>query len=221
MPRIDQQTIKAVLKHFVDIKILKINELASLLKCSIPNARLKLKQWRAYTSYNQNGRFYSLQQVPRFDQYGIWRHNKAAFSKHGNLKKTVVHLVSTASAGLSGKQLGDILGLLPQSFLHHFRKCPSIRREKFDGVYIYFGDDHLTYTKQLKQRESLPFASSLTKLSDGEAIMILVAIIKHHSISPEDIMNLPDIKKRKLTRRLITAFMEQHELIKKNPVSKR
>ena len=131
MARLNQDTLKTAWQHLEQIKIFNIGELASVLTCSVPNARLKLKQWRAYTSYNQNGKYYTLPQVPRFSQHGLWRYKDVSFSKHGNLKKTIIHLVTVSTAGLSGKQLGELLWLSPQSFLHHFRKCPGIYREKY------------------------------------------------------------------------------------------
>jgi len=199
--------------------VFTLNRLVSILDCSSRTAQTKTKLWKTYTSYNQNGKYYTLPEIPQFNEYGLWRYDNAAFSKHGNLKKTIVHLVTSASAELTGRQLDDILGLLPQSFLHHFRICPGMRREKFNGVYVYFGDDNSIYTKQVEQRQSLLSRPPVVNLSDSDVIMILVAIIKHHGISPEDIMGIPEIKRSKLARPVITAFMEQHELVKKNPVS--
>lgn len=217
MARLNQDTIKAAWRHFEKAKVFTIGELTSVLKCSTPNARLKLKQWRAYTSYNQNGRFYTLPQVPRFDNHGLWHHAKVAFSKQGNLKKTIVHLVTSAPAGLVGRQLGEILGLLPQSFLHHFRDCPGIRREKHDGVYVYFSDDNEVYERQVQQRRLLVFRPTFITISDPEAVMILVAIIRHHCISAEEILALPEIKKSKMKLQAIQGFMECYGLGKKNP----
>ena len=110
-------------------KIFTLNKLVSILECSSRTAQTKLKLWKAYTSYNQNGKYYTLPEIPQFDSFGLWRYKNAAFSKHGNLKKTIVQLVNSTSAGFSGKQLGELLGLSPQSFLHHFRGCPGIYRE--------------------------------------------------------------------------------------------
>jgi hypothetical protein len=219
MARLDQDTIKAALRHFEKAKVFTIGELTSILKCSIPNARLKLKQWRAYTSYNQNGRFYVLPQVPRFDHHGLWHYENVAFSKQGNLKKTIVHLVSSAPAGLIGRQLGELLDLSPQSFLHHFRNCPGICREKHDGVYVYFSDDTAVYERQVQQRSSLVCRPAVVTISDPEAIMILVAIIRHHDITAEEIMVLPEIKKSKMKLMAIQRFLDSHGLGKKIPDS--
>lgn len=217
MGRLDHEKIKTVWHRLEKAKIFSIGELASLLTCSVPNARLKLKQWQAYTSYNQNGKYYTLPQVPRFDDHGLWRYKNAAFSRHGNLKKTIIHLVSVAPAGLSGKQLGQILGLSPQSFLHHFRQCPGIHREKHEGVFIYFSDVDEIYEKQLQERTSVAGRSAMVTLSDPEAVLILVAVIRQHGISAEEILALPEIKKSKITLSAVNGFMAYHGLLKKMP----
>ena len=51
--------------------------------------------------------------------------------------------------------------------------------------------------------------------------MILVAIIKHHGISAEDILALSEIKKSKLSKQAIQGFLECHGLVKKIPDSPR
>jgi len=219
MTRLDQDTIKAAWRHVEKAKVFTIGELASFLKCSIPNARLKLKLWRTYTSYNQNGRFYALPQVPRFGHHGLWHYEDVAFSKHGNLKKTIVHLVTSAPTGLTGRQLGELLGLSPQSFLHHFRNCPGILREKHDGVYVYFADGVSVYERQVQQRRSLACRPPIVPITDPEAILILVAIIKHHGISAEDILALSEVKKSKIKLKSIQGFLEYHGLVKKIPDS--
>ncbi|MGM0656893.1 MAG: hypothetical protein ACQETR_16495 [Thermodesulfobacteriota bacterium] len=217
MGRLDPEKIKTVWHRLEKAKIFNIGDLASLLTCSVPNARLKLKQWQAFTSYNQNGKYYTLPQVPRFDDHGLWRYRDAAFSRHGNLKKTVIHVVSVSPAGLSGKQLGEILGLSPQSFLHHFRQCPGIHREKHDGVFIYFSDVDEVYEKQLQERTSVASRSAIVTLSDPEAVLILVAVIRQHGISAEEILALPEIKKSKITLSAVKGFMAYHGLLKKTP----
>jgi hypothetical protein len=217
MARLNQDTIKAAYRYFEKLKVFNIGELSSVLTCSIPNARLKIKQWQAYTSYNQNGKYYTLPQIPQFDQYGLWRYKDVGFSKYGNLKKTIIHLVTTSPAGFSGRQLGEILGLSPQSFLHHFRECPGIYREKYDGVFVYFSDVDDIYEKQVQQRSSLIYSSPIVTISDTEAILILVAIIRQHGISAEDIAALSEIKKCGIKLSNIKGFMEYHALLKKIP----
>jgi len=215
MPVINPRKIDFAWSAVKKEKIFTLKQLVSILDCSSRTAQAKLKRWKAYTSYNQNGKYYSLPEIPDFDVYGLWRYQNAAFSKHGNLKKTIVHLITSAPAGLTGRQLGELLGLSARSFLHHFRNCPGVYREKYDGVYVYFADDALVYERQLQQRRSIICQSPLVTITDMEAIMILVAIIKHHNITTEDILTLPEIKKSKLTKSAIWGFLKYHGLVKK------
>jgi hypothetical protein len=218
MPRLDQTTIRNTQILFEKIKVFTIEQIVSSLSCSIPTARLKLKQWQAYTSYNKNGRYYTLPSVPKFDQNDIWCFKGICFSKFGNLKKTVVHLVNDSGGGLTGKQLGDILGLLPRSFPHHFKSTPGIRREKHGGVYVYFSDVPQTYQNQIKHRAAKNhIGMHPRRLSKQDAVIILASIIRHHGIGLEDILALPEIKQRALSSMAIQDFMETHGLLKKTP----
>ena len=215
MPIIDSRKLDFARSTVEKEKIFTLNRLVSILGCSSRTAQAKLKLWETYTSYNQNGKYYTLPEIPHFDEYGLWRYQDIAFSKHGNLRKTIIHLVSSAPAGLIGRQIGELLGLSVQSFLHHFRNCPGICREKHGGVYVYFADDASVYERQVQQRRSIVYRPPFAAITDIEAIMILVAIIKHHGITTEDILTLPEIKKSKLTKTSIQGFLEYHGLIKK------
>ena len=66
-------------------------------------------------------------------------------------------------------------------------------------------------------RNTLICQSPVVTISDPEAVMILVAIIKHHGMSAEDILALPEIRKSKMTKAAIQGFLEFHGLVKKIP----
>jgi hypothetical protein len=155
--------------------------------------------------------------VPRFNENGLWRYESIFFSKHGNLKKTVVHLVTASSSGLTGKQIGDIVGLPARSFLHHFRDVPGLCRQKHEGVYVYYSDDADRYQQQVQNRSQI---DEIKGICDMDAIAILVALIRRHRIGVEQILALPEIKSRGLSQRKIEVFMKSHGLEKKTPVSK-
>ncbi len=215
MPIIDSQKIDFARSTVKREKIFTLSRLVSVLNCSSRTAQAKLKIWNTYTSYNQNGKYYTLPEIPCFNIHGIWKFQKTAFSKHGNLKKTIVYLVRSAPAGLTGKQIGEILGLSPQSFLHHFRNCPGIIREKHAGVYVYFSDDVSIWKNQKEKRKTMVSQPEIRTISGSEAIMILVAIIKNYGISAEDILKLPEIKLSKIKLASIQYFLEYHRLEKK------
>ena len=220
MPKIGEKRLKDVFRFLEDIKVFTLDKLVSLLSCSTPTARLKLKQWKAYTSYNKNSRYYAMPTVARFDENGMWHYENIFFSKYGNLRNTVIHLINNSSSGLSGREIGDLVRLPVRSFLHHFRNLAGIQREKREGVYIYFSEGPDRYKQQLQSR--LNRLEPPDKLfTDADAVLILRALIKHHDIGTEDIMALPEVRERKVSPAVIGDFMDRHGLLKKTPTTKR
>jgi transcriptional antiterminator len=176
-----QERLKKTLKVFRADKIISMDKLMALLECSERTVQRRLKEWRAYTSYNQKGRYYVLPNVPQFDdQHGLWKYKNAFFSKHGNLKETLTYLVNQSKAGLDAFELSDILGLPAHTFLSHYKDSANIQREKHRGLYIYFSKNPATFAKQKREREELICSKATLDLpSDADAVIILVTLIKH------------------------------------------
>lgn len=219
MPGFDESIISDLQRDLKRKKIFKLDQLVSQLKCSVPTARMKLKRWGAYTSYNQNGRYYTLLAVPRFDPNGLWCFKDICFSKNGNLKNTLIYLIEQSSTGLTGKEIGDLVRLAPRSFLHHFRDVPGIKRDKIGGVYVYFADNPDRYQVQLALRLR-ELADVKESLRDFEMVLVLSALIKHHGITLEEIMALPEIKVAGVSVHAVRGFLIREGLQKKMPVSR-
>ncbi len=211
------------LKKFRKKKVLSIDQLIDLLKCSVRTVQRRLKKWGTHRSYNRNGRFYVLPEISEFDSNGLWKYRGIFFSKYGDLKNTVISLVNNSEAGLSAKEIGELTGLLPRSFLSHFRDCPGIQREKHMGVYIYFAEASEIYTKQIKRRidyENQAVKSQIIKLPpDADAVVILVQYIKHPDISIEGLAKRIAQKGRRFEPAVIRNFLEHHDLLKKTEVT--
>ncbi len=219
MSKFREETVRGVFKYLEGIKVFTLDGLISAMGCSIPNARVKLKQWKAYTSYNQNGRYYAMPTVPRFDENGLWFYENAFFCRYGNLRETIVHLINNATSGLTGNEIGKLVGLSPRSFLHHFRNAGGIQREKIEEVYVYFSDDPDRYKEQVRLRSGI-LAVTQKSLSEADVVVILAALIRHHGISEKDIMDLPEIRTRKISALAIQKFLDSHGLLKKTSVTK-
>jgi len=86
-------------------------------------------------------------------------------------------------------------------------------------VYVYFSDEAERYKEQLQNR-SRGFISAGKLLSDADAVVILTALIKHHGVSGEDIMQLPEVRKRGFSEDMIREFLDRHDLLKKTPITR-
>ncbi len=76
---ISQDLKNEAIQTFRRRKTLTVEQLRSLLQCSVPAVRKYLKQWGTMTSYNNNGRYYVLSDVPKFDEHGLWEYKGIRF----------------------------------------------------------------------------------------------------------------------------------------------
>ena len=197
-------------------KVFTLKVLQAHLDCSPSTAKRHIKRWGTFTSFNLNGRYYCLPEVPRFDRYGIWRCQGAYFSKHGNLKQTVRALIDHAEAGLSAPELTEIMGIPAYQYLSHFKNETWIKRQKFKGLYVYFSSDDTASIRQKHKRMQLFARKAADNLpSDAEAVTILVTWIKHPS---DDVKTLTQRVQRsglKLTQQQVENLLDYHDLLKK------
>jgi hypothetical protein len=203
-------------KAFGRRKIMTLEEVAEFIRSSIHTARRRLKQWRATNSYNHNGRYYTLPDVPEFDGNGLWRWREVFFSQYGNLKQTVIALVQRSPAGLDVGEMRFLLGLDPRSFLSAFANDPQLRREKTQGRFVYYGADEAVYNRQWECRGMLK--ASGRQPTPSEAIAVLVEKIKHPNLSYEALSRR--LRKQKVlleTETIQNFFLRLGLTVKKTP----
>lgn len=197
-------------------RIATLVELAVHLQCSARTAQRRLTQCRAIHSYNHNARYYTLPQIPQFDAHGLWRYRGVFFSRYGNLPQTFVQLVHQAPGGLTAAEAGARLGLRPSSFLWSLREHPAVKREKHQGLYVYWAGDADRRAAQQQQRaQARPIRRGLT---EAEAIAILVEKIKQPSASVEALSRRLDRQSLRVEPARIGEFLAEHGVgVKKTP----
>ena len=211
---------KQVLDRFRRQKIATLDQLVKWLRCSAITVRRRLKKWQSFTSINQNGRYYSLPQIPVFDQNGLWRFQAVLFSKHGNLTQTIVALIANSAKGLSAVEIARFVGLAPNSsFISRFKNMPGVQREKHHGRFIYLSDRPEVYSFQKRALASKRRAGGLP--TDAEAVMILVELIKHPGIGVEQLAVRVSEHSQWVEPAAVRAFLELHGLVKKTSDTQR
>jgi hypothetical protein len=203
-------------KVFRRRKILTLGEVAELIDSSIHTARRRLKDWQALTSYNQNGRYYALPDVPKFDSDGLWRWHGVFFSQHGNLKQTVVELIGGSEAGLDAGEMSSLLELDSRSFLSAFADHPQIVREKTQGRFVYYSAERSVHAEQQERRGALNAKGR--QPTPYEAIAILVEKIKRPELSNEALSRRLRKQKLRVESETIENLFVRHGLaVKKTP----
>jgi len=203
-------------KRFQKLKVLTIEQLVDLLESSVITARRQLKKWRAHTSFNMNGRYYTLPGIPRFDENGIWKYQRILFSKYGTLTQTISQLIRRSETGLSAKQIAQVVEVASNSSVFsRLQSVPGIRRERHQGRFVYFSGE-----RYQEQKSALYQPQQARLPSDAEAVMILVQYIKHPRSSIEELSEIVTEQGRSIDRPVIHRFLEHHDLLKKIPDTK-
>jgi hypothetical protein len=206
-------------KMFRKFKVLTLDQVSNTYDCSIRTVQRQFAALEVLRSYNKNSRYYTLPDIPQFNAHGIWRYRDIFFSKYGGLRNTVKHLILSSENGLSAREIGSIVNLVPRSFMHHFREMEDIFREKHDGVYVYFSNDPTLYANQRLKRARV---SDVQEISDTIAIKILVGYIKHPDSSVGELSTILRLQEDcHVTPAAITKFLSFHDLLKKIPESRR
>ena len=204
---------KRILQIFRVKKIMTISQLISLFNCASRTVQRKLHLWQAISSYNKNGKFYVLPEIPNYDEHGIWRYRQCYFSRQGNLKNTLIHFVTNSHAGLSASEIGNLLRLDPRSFLSHFRHHPQLFREKVNGRFIYFSQDEGIRRVQAQNRHQQDQSGQLP--TDAEAVLIFVEFIRYPDSNNQELSERLQKNGMAVTAEIVTKLFKYHSLEKK------
>ena len=207
---LDQQAINT----FTLEKVLTVTELSEILQCSLITVHRRLKEWDAYTSYNKNGRYYTIRSIPAFDKNDIWRYRDIYFSRYGTLKNTVIALASKSKKGLNHAELQEIIGLNPKCFMARFKELPGVKKERYKNYIIYFSSDPEKYEAQ--QRNRFPPEPAAAELPpDAQAIIILVELIHHPGMSIDELTAQLEEKGNAIEAGSIATLFKKHRIDKK------
>ena len=194
-------------------KALTLVELMKILRCCKNTVKKDLKKWNAVTSFNKNGKYYSLPGFLDFDESGLCFLNEIGFSQNGNLIKTMAGLASTSAAGLSANNFEKLLRFKFNSYsiITKVVERANLNRKKFNGFYFYFSEVKKTFDKQVTQREKI----TIKKLPDLIAIQVLVELINTPEIDVKKISK--QLKKRNIyaSPEEICHFLKENNILKK------
>ena len=202
-----------VLMKFRQEKIMTIEQLIQLLQCSAITVRRRLKKWETHTSINQNGRYYTLPEIPEFDGNGLWKYQSVLFSAYGNLKQTIIELIRRSQAGLSAADISQIIEIPSgSSYFSQIKDSDGIKREKHQGRFIYFSDAPLKYQQQKRVFGQHKIDGWPT---DAQAVEILVHLVKNPGIEVEQLAIEAARPGKRFDFVTVKHFLQFHDLLKK------
>lgn len=130
----------------------------------------RLKALGYLSSYSHRGKYYTLLEIPEFDEHGLWSYHSVWFSQHGNLVATVKELVEEATAGWTAQELERILQVEVKRPLLQLYQGEAIDREKLAGAYTYFSLSGEKRRSQLLMREKSASDATIGLPTEIEAL---------------------------------------------------
>ena len=169
-------------------KIATLDELKQALGTAVDvTVFRKLKPLGYLTSYSHRGRYYTLREIARFDDQGLWSQAEAWFSRFGTLLATAVAFIDRSSRGYFAHELALVLHVEVQDALHQLTQQGRVSRQIVSGRYLYTATDPSAQKRQRLARRTVEFLPTVANVSVLEVAPeeVKAAILLFYSLLDE------------------------------------
>jgi len=175
-----------------------------------------LTQLGYFTSFTHNSRYYTLNSTPKFNKKGLWFYIDIGFSKHGNLKRTIIDFVNKSPQGLAANELAALLQHPCHTVLKQLYKEKKIDRIKPAVEFVYFSSDPSRNKNQYMRLQATSENTRVPqRLLPQVAIHVFAEAIKHPDASYKELSKLAAKKQLIASVKSISLLFDEHG-IKKN-----
>ena len=172
-----------------------------------------LQQVPYRSSYNHNGRYYTLHDPSKYDRWGLFSVGDAHFSVDGTLKATVARLVRESEAGFTQGELQEVLRVRVQLFLLAALRDGSIDREAFGRRYVYIDTDAKVREEQLRQRSArISKPESDVELDHEAIIRVLLVLLRYPGSLAGDVVRRLQGRAPPVSRTQVDTVFAQYGL---------
>ena len=113
----------------------------------------KLRELRYRSSYSHRGKYYTLDEIARFDALGLWSFRTVWFSTHGTLLRTCEALVADSAAGFAADELEPVLHVGVKDALRKLAQEGRIFRQPMAGRLVHLAIAPAVRQAQLRVRQ--------------------------------------------------------------------
>lgn len=174
----------------------------------------RLKVLGYLSSFTHGGRYYTLKELVRFDQWGLWFYRDVGFSRAGTLKATVVDLVESSSCGLTPKELVGLLKLpVPGSLYNALGELVGsghVSRSIEAGLHLYLSTTAHRAREQFAERQR---QRGHLKPLPAQVATELVIVILVEALQAADTAVGVSVVVDRLTARAVEVTLEQVEQV--------
>lgn len=146
-------TIDVLQKLFEDKLICSSDYLKQYFGCSYQCLWDHLKKMGYYSSFTHNSKYYTLANIPEFDDHDIWFHadpevGEVGFTKKKTASQLILSLINSSPTGLTQDSMKKIMKIRISNQLSMLVKQSKIRKRKIANTCYYFSINQHQYHEQ-------------------------------------------------------------------------
>ena len=115
----------------------------------------KLRELGYHSSYSHRGQYYTLNEIARFDEQGLWSHHGIWFSRHGSLLNSAESFVQISEAGYFSQELENLLHVSVKEALFQLVSQRRLTRESLAHRFLYCASEPALRKQQLLARRMM------------------------------------------------------------------
>jgi len=123
----------------------------------------RLKEIGYITSYNHNGKYYTLPEIVDFDEKGVFEYKGILFYRNGGIQELVIKELDSSEKGYTSEELNAMIGTRVSNQLRLFVNKGLIARRKYSDFYVYYSVDRFIQQKQVFNREKFLNTTSINE----------------------------------------------------------
>jgi transcriptional regulator with XRE-family HTH domain len=204
-----------VVETFRAPRTLTLEELCRKIHASRSTVLRRLEEHGYHSSYNQAGKFLTIDEVAQFDARGLWVWKAARFSRHGSLKETVWHFVEDSQQGMTQEELAALLGVRTHNPLLELVQQEWTQRERLGPTFVYLSHKATRRREQVRRRKALLAESMKPRPTPRQIIATLLELIKDPRAERDEIVLRCQRSGVPLSRELVDAVFQSYDLDKK------
>jgi len=213
-----ERDLKQLRQVFRRKKVLDMKSLRALFKKRSRRSLFRDLGALGYrTSYTHGGRYYTLTDIPDFDEWGLWFHQEIGFSREGTLKDTAVAELEKAPDGRTHAELKHLLRVRLHNTLLELIREGRVGREPYRGRLLYVSADSARAAAQGEWRRDADhvLAEALRVPTPEEVVEVLVEALRAAPEIPSPLVVARRLAARdvRLEPRHVQQVFDEHGLV--------
>jgi hypothetical protein len=202
---------KALKKLFRRFPVADLDTLCKTLKTSSRmSIFLRLREIGYFSSYTHTGCYYTLADIPQFDDYGLWIHQGIGFSQFGTLRATIVQLVNKSPTGNTHMELNNLLRIRVHNTLLKLVREGRVGREYIEKMFLYVSAESDHAAEQISRRR-VQLADSQKAIPHIPTTTVIEVLIE--TIHAGQVRIAPSLVAKALSARGIPITVQQVEQV--------